>query len=124
MAHADNHALMEELYKIKNERLALQRVVNELEEREKNLTYELTNLMVEGNMAKYQAAGFTLVLNTKDTALATDWPTILDYIKSTGSVDLLQKRLTESAVKARWNSGVDVPGVVHSPKHVITLTKD
>jgi hypothetical protein len=47
----------------------------------------------------------------------------LEYIKATGSVDLLQKRVTESAVKLRWDAGVSLPGVEKTTKDVITVTK-
>ena len=80
--------------------------------------------MVAHGTECFQLYGYTANMETKQTASVQSWPQILEYIKETGSVDLLQKRLTESAVKARWTAGVDVPGVLNIPKHVITITKD
>jgi hypothetical protein len=45
----------------------------------------------------------------------------LDYIRETGSLDLLHRRLTESAVSARWAEGVNIPGVSVHTKHDLKL---
>lgn len=53
------------------------------------------------------------IANTKTSVepVVVDWPTTLQYIRETGNLDLLHKRLTASAVKLRWADGVMVPGV-------------
>lgn len=115
---------LQTIFDKRNERLTLQKKCNQLEQEEKDLMYELTKEMVSHGTPCFQLYGYTANMEVKDTPTAENWPQILEYIKETGSVDLLQKRLTESAVKARWTAGVDVPGVLNIPKHVITITKD
>ena len=43
--------------------------------------------------------------------VVSDWPTLLEHIRSTGSLDLLHRRLTVAAVKLRWADGIALPGV-------------
>lgn len=116
--------MLEQYHSLREQRLALQRQADALEQKEKDIIYEITTKMVSSDISTLIDGGYKAVMVIKPQALATNWPAILDFIKQTGAVDLLQKRLTESAVKARWDSGVDVPGVDRSEKHVITVTKE
>lgn len=40
-----------------------------------------------------------------------DWSKLWTHIQMTGEFDLLQKRVATTAVKERWEAGVDLPGV-------------
>lgn len=116
--------LLEQYHSLREQRLALQRQVDSMEQKEKDIMYEITTTMVGSGLDILNVEGYKAVMVVKPQALATDWPAILTYIKQTGSLDLLQKRLTESAVKARWDIGESIPGVDKSEKHVITVTKE
>lgn len=108
----------------RNERLALQRKVDELEQLEKDLLYKIQTSFLAAGHDDYMIGGYRAIMKTKTVPLATDWPAILHFIKENGALDMLQKRLTESAVKLRWDAGIDVPGIAKTPKYVITITKD
>lgn len=110
-------------FDMRQRRLKLQREADELEQREKDILYELTKHYLAAEVT-HKEAGFKMVAKRKEVPLTVDWEATLNYIKETGSVDLLQKRLTDSAVKARWDSGVEVPGVSHTYKYVTTITQE
>jgi hypothetical protein len=40
-----------------------------------------------------------------------DWEEVYKYIKANDAFDLLQRRLTETAVKLRWDDGIRLPGI-------------
>jgi hypothetical protein len=115
---------LQAIYELREKRLALQRQVDKMEQEEKDLTYTLTNRMVSDNALTSTEDGFVAKRKTTQSPMVQDWVQTLNYIKATGSVDLLQKRLTESAVKARWDVGVDIPGVDKLVKHSVTITKE
>jgi len=115
--------LLQEYYDSRTKRLELQKEVDSLEQREKDILYELTKSFT-GAKVGLMYEGYVLNAVLKTTPLVTDWAATLEYIRSTGSIDLLQKRLTESAIKARWGSGVDVPGVSKFDKYVVTILKE
>jgi len=50
-----------------------------------------------------------------DKPIVTDWGKLYDFIKQHGAFDLLQKRITESAVELRWADDVAIPGVSTFP---------
>lgn len=55
--------------------------------------------------------------------IAEDWEKVHEYVRETGEFDLIQRRLTVTAVKARWDDGVEVPGVGAFPVEKLSLTK-
>lgn len=111
-------------FTLREQRLALQRQVDKLEQDEKDIMYEITSELVASGKNTSSEEGFVAKLKSTPASQVTDWVQTLDYIRATGQVDLLQKRLTESAVKARWDSGVDIPGVEKTVKHTVTITKE
>lgn len=109
---------------MREKRLALQRQVDKMEQEEKDLMYTLTNRMVSDNALSTSADGYIAKRKSAPASLVNDWTATLEYVRVTGQIDLLQKRLTESAVKARWDAGVDIPGVDKIVKHTVTITKE
>lgn len=58
-----------------------------------------------------------------------DYPTITDfaklaaYIVKNRAVDLVQRRLSADAVRARWSDGKEIPGIGHFNKVTLHLSK-
>jgi hypothetical protein len=103
-------------------RLSLQREADLLEQEEKALMGTLINDMNARGLStlKDEDDGVTEVaMTTTMEPMATEWPKVLDYIIANDAVDLLQKRLTASAVKARWENGEIIPGIVSTAKQSI-----
>jgi hypothetical protein len=51
----------------------------------------------------------------------SDFVELEKFIIEHGALDLLQKRLTESAVKLRWEDGIAIPGVGTSTERKLRL---
>lgn len=118
--------MLSKSYTTRTARLAIQKQADVLEQQEKDLQYEIqkyleaTSSLCDGVQIHDE---FSLDISTKDEPLTTDWPRLLEYIKTTGSVDLLQKRLTVSAVKQRWDDKIELPGVDHVNKVAFKISK-
>jgi len=54
--------------------------------------------------------GFVKMTSTLEPQ-GQDWPAIWEYIRDTNQFDLLHKRLTNTAVRERWEAGEQIPGV-------------
>lgn len=108
---------LHDLLSLRKQRLAIQREADLLEQKEK----ELANLLIAQMLLKKT----DVTVDGEDQAqlvssqepVVTNWPQYLDYIKSSGEVDLLEKRPMRSAVKARWAEGVILPGVESQTKY-------
>lgn len=53
----------------------------------------------------------------------TDWNSLWKHIQKTGEFDLLQKRVTVTAVRQRWEVGKEVPGVAQAQEPEVSITK-
>lgn len=121
--------MIRQYFEMRKARLQAQSELDKMEQAEKDLLYEIqvSNPKPAESTKDFwyvKDGGYTAKLQEKPVPLVTDWVEALDYIRSSGELDLLQKRLAESAVKARWDSGVDIPGISKDTKYVVTITKD
>lgn len=110
---------IKEILSVRKQRLSLQREADLLEQKEKALTNELVNVMISRNLDAFTDGEDQAVLVVTQEPVATDWPKLLDYIRENDALDMLQKRLTPSAIKARWAEKVNVPGVESVDKHTL-----
>jgi len=104
---------------LRKRRLSLQREADLLEQQEKDLIGQVINKMNQDRLTFVKEGDDEVTLVTSEEPVATDWPKVLDYIVANDAVDLLQKRLTASAVKARWGDGVTIPGIDKVPKQTL-----
>ncbi len=110
---------IKEILSTRKQRLSLQREVDLLEEKEKALTSSLIEKMVSQKISVLKEGEDEVTLNVSTEPLVTSWPLLLDYIVENNAVDLLQKRITVSAIKSRWAENIALPGVGSLPKHTI-----
>jgi len=110
---------LSELLSVRKQRLSLQREADLLEQKEKQLQSDLVNYMIGKNLDAFTDGEDQVVLITTQEPVATDWPALLDYIRENDSLDILQKRLTPSAIKARWAEKIAIPGVQAADKHTL-----
>jgi hypothetical protein len=121
-------ACADEMYRVRHERYALQKQVDELKARETALGEELIN-----KLPKSQASGIAgkianAKIESKTVYLAKDWDAIRAHIlknhkKQPGVWSLLQLRLGEAACKEMFEAGVKVPGVEREDIPRVSLTK-
>ncbi len=114
------------LYKTREERLALQKQVDALQEKETALREHLIN-----NLPKSQSTGISGKLATarielKTVVQVTDWDKLYAHIVKNakkGAFALMQRRVSNSAVDEMWTQGKEVPGVEPYTMPVVSITK-
>ena len=116
-------ACADKLFELRNKRLAEQKKVDEIAAEES----ALKNHIIE-NLPKSEASGVAgklarVTVVTKQVPQVKDWDAFYKYVKKTGSFDLMQKRLTDAAIKERWEAGKEVPGVEHFNAVSISINK-
>jgi len=94
------------------ERLAAKHVMDELEVEEKKLKAEVIQAMIKAKATSHGGKKYGVNYKRKDKPTAGDWPKIYEWIAQNDGWDILQKRLTESAVEARREDGIVIPGIV------------
>lgn len=102
----------DQLYQLRQDRLALQKQVDSLQKKET----ELKNYIIE-TLPKSQASGVAgqcarVAISRKEVPQVKDREAFRAYIESTGRYDLATAlRPSESAVRDMWDEGEEVPGL-------------
>ena len=108
-------AVADRLYIVKNERLALQKEfekkIEALKKEEMVLTDHLINTLPKGEASGIAGKVARASITTKPIPRVEDWNAFWASFKPSRDRDLLQKRLSDTAVKERWDAGKVVPGV-------------
>jgi hypothetical protein len=99
------------LYTTRQDRLALQKKVDEMAANEASLKEALINALPKGDATGVAGKIARVTIITKETPQAEDWTLIQAYVKRHNAFDLLQRRLNSKAVLERWADKKTIPGV-------------
>jgi len=116
-------ACADKLFQLREKRLEMQKAVDEVEAEEKALKEHLIN-----NLPKSEASGVAgklarVTIVTKQIPQVKDWDLFYKHVKKTGEFELLQRRLTDSAIKERWEEGKKIPGVESFNAVTVSINK-
>ena len=116
-------ACADELYRLRQERLAKQAEADALKARETAITEHVIQ-----NLPKSEANGVTgkvarVTITKKEVPQVDDWEAFYRYLFKTKDPSLLQKRLGDAAIRERWEAKKAVPGVVPFTVIGLSVTK-
>jgi hypothetical protein len=111
------------LYALREQRLGIEKRVKELKEEELQMRNAIFELLASMGLTKASGAMATAGIKVSQVPLVEDWDKFHDYILETGEFDLLQKRISVTAWRARYDDGVAIPGVSKVEDVDISLTK-
>ena len=98
------------LYETREARLAAQKVVDELAKTEAAVREHIINNLPKSDTgASGKKARISVV--TKQVPQVKDWDKFYAHVKKTGQFELMQRRVSDGAVRERWDNGKQVPGV-------------
>lgn len=103
-------------------RLEADRAAKDLKSRENELAGEIINRLTKEGITTLGGKRVTVTVTKEEIPVVADWEALYDFIKNTDSFDLLQRRLTGSAVELRWENEEEVPGVTTTARHKLTYT--
>ena len=98
------------LYETKQERLAAQKIVDEIKARETIITNHIVDNLPKGDTG---AAGkhHRAQVKTEEIPQVKDWDAFYQFIHKNKAYELLQRRVSTEAAKERLESGKPVPGL-------------
>ena len=97
-------------YKVRAERLAEDRYVNDIKEFENELKRELINQIPKSEATGVAGKVARATIVKKDVESVRDWDAFYAYMQKNKAWDLLQRRVNSSALKARRDAKKPVPG--------------
>jgi len=103
--------LADDWWTARKNRLVAKHEMDELEKIERGLKSKLIDTLKAAAISSIGGKQVKAELKLKKRPAVENWSELYAHIKKTGDFDLLQKRLTDSAVEARWEDKQDIPGV-------------
>lgn len=116
-------ACADALYKLREQRYAMNKEIDAIEEQEKAIKEHLIK-----NLPKSQSKGISgkvanALVESRDEPVVQDWKKFYDHLKKKGEFDLLNRALNKKAVRERWESRKTVPGVGTFKVTTVSVTK-
>lgn len=111
-----------EVCAITEERLGHDRASKKLKTTEDNLKASLIKAMQDAGLKVIETPKVYIGVTQHQKPVIMDWSLLEVWIRENNAVDMLQKRLTESAVNLRWDEGIQVPGVGIQKTDKVTTT--
>lgn len=115
--------LIDDLFKTRTDRLALDKQVKALKSTETELREQILTKLDEQGMAKGSGLTATCGINTSIEPVCADWEKIHEYIRTENRFDLVQKRLSAPAWRGLLEDGIQVPGTEQMTVRDLSLTK-
>jgi hypothetical protein len=112
--------LVNQYISARSQRLAIEKDAAEIKEHEELLKKAIISKYQEQGLKSLGAANGIVKMSSSMEPIASDWLEIHAYIQSTGTFELLHRRLANLAVKERWEAGMELPGI--SKQEIFKLT--
>jgi hypothetical protein len=117
-------AIADEYYSKREERYKIQRELKKMEELEKEMrAHIIEKLAASKGTSGVSGKLASVLLVDKEKIVAEDWALIDAYAVKTKSTDLYQRRLSDEAVKERWEKGVKIPGIAKMHIQDLSVSK-
>jgi hypothetical protein len=115
--------MIDSLYELRAQRLAIEKQVEELKARETATKEEILSILKESGLEGAKGEVATASIQYKIKANVTDWDAVYAYIRDNDMFALLQKRLTTTLWAALQEDGILVPGTEPMALTDLSLTK-
>lgn len=111
------------LYTTRIARLEIQKQVDALAAKESTLREHLINNLPKSDATGVAGSVARATIVTKVEPTVEDWDAFYKYVAKTKSWDMLQRRISAPAIRARWEAKKEVAGVGHINVVSISLNK-
>ena len=116
-------AAIDLLYAMRQERYDAQRAVDAMKAKEKELEATVLRLLNAQDLNQGKGVNAIASVSVDEQPTVTDWDAFYAYVQTTGEFDLLQRRVSSTAIKARWDNAAEVPGVGKFTQPSLSLRK-
>ena len=116
-------ACADRLFTVRQQRLEVQKQVDLLQSEESAIKEHIINTLPKSEASGVAGKLARVTVVTKQVPQVKDWDAFYKHVKKSGDFDLLQRRLTDSAIKERWEAGKEIPGVEHFNAVSVSINK-
>lgn len=117
-------ALVDSLYVMRQERYKAQQAVEKQKKEEDKVEAKINKeLLLSKDATGIAGKKARAQIVTKEKVVAEDWDSIWKYILKNKAYDLVQRRLSDTAVKERWNDKKLISGINKIQVQELSITK-
>jgi hypothetical protein len=113
----------DQYHEVRELRLSMQKVVDEVKARETEIREHIINNLSKSSDTGAAGKRYRAQIVKKAVPQLRDWDSFVKFVSHNKRWDLLQKRLSDTAVKDLWDGGVNVPGVERFVAVDVSITK-
>ena len=114
---------IDRLYQTRAERLELSRQVKAIQETEMALKQWIIEKLKEDGAEASRGQTATGSITRSREANVQDWSALWEYIYENREESLVQRRVSITSMRERWDSGIIIPGVEVYEMEDLSLTK-
>lgn len=111
------------LYQLRQKRLEMQKEVDKVAAEEAALKEYIINTLPKSEASGVAGKLARVTIVAKVVPQVKDWDAFYKYVKKTGQFDLMQRRISDGAIKERWEAGKEIPGVEHFNVVSVSINK-
>ena len=116
-------ACIDALYVLRAKRLAGQKEVDKVKAEEAMYEEHILNNFTKTDLRGAKGDIATAAVKSQLVYNIEDWDSYIDWVEKEDARDCLQKRLSQTAIAARFDNGEVVPGVTAFTRVTLSLTK-
>ena len=114
--------IYEKYVEVQRKRKSLEAEARRLEKEEQVLEAQIKKALLPLEDKEYEGTDFLINMEPATKPKATDWFLVHNYMVNEDGMDLVEKRLSKKAVQARWDDGIEIPGVVKFTEYKLIVT--
>ena len=111
------------LYSLRAARLEAEKKIKEMKSDELALKVQILRMLEATGLDGAKGKAATAAVVYEELPVVKDWDELWDYVEATDSRDLLQRRISVTAIRDRWNAGKIIPGIDKFNSTDLSLTK-
>jgi hypothetical protein len=119
----DIEQLIDALWTLKQDRAALNKQVATLKEQYEAIEAEVIAALQQRGAQAAHSINASALLSLRAYPEIVDPVKFRQHIITTGEIDLLENRPAVGAIRARWQTGEQIPGVRQQQEWALSLTK-
>lgn len=116
-------ACIDTLYELRAKRLAGQKAVDAVKAEEAMYEAHILETFTKSELRGAKGDVATAAVKSQVVYNIEDWDKYWAWVEANGAKDCVQKRLSQDAIRARYDNGEEVPGVESFTKITLSLTK-
>lgn len=115
--------MIDSLFELRAKRLAKSKEVDEMKKQEATLRSTIIAQLHEIGLDGGKGTKATAAILTSDQAVMEDWPAFWAFCRDNDALDLVQKRVSITAVRERWDQSEEIPGLRKIEVEDLSLNK-